>query len=176
MKFIFLQCVESYKTLLTNEDKTTNQDKFDQTKLDQTKLDKMFGEQRLIGTNPAVIRRVTAEDYERLVKETYVSWLFTYIIVPHDLGYTGGLNETLLTLPAQPHGLVSYSFPYIWLKIFFFLATRLFHIFPWPILVKVAGTWTTTHAQTMVGSEVMMGSLGSKRPFSPKRHQILQNA
>ena len=28
------------------------------------------------------------------------------------------------------------------------------------------------HAQTMVGSEVTMGS---KRSFSPKRHQVLQN-
>ena len=62
---------------------------------------------------------------------------------------------------------------------FFFLATRLFHILPYirfsPNLVKVTGTLTTTQAQTMVGSEVTMGSLGSKRSFSPKRHQVLQN-
>ena len=62
---------------------------------------------------------------------------------------------------------------------FFFLATRLFHILPYirfrPNLVKVTGTLTTTHAQKMVGSGVLMGSLGSKRSFSPKRHQVLQN-
>ena len=62
---------------------------------------------------------------------------------------------------------------------FFFLATRLFRILPyirfWPNLVKVTGTLTTTQAQTMVGSEVTMGSLGSKRSFSSKRHQVLQN-
>ena len=88
-------------------------------------------------------------------------------------------THTFVTLPAQPQGLVSYSFPYTWLKIFFFLATRPFHILPYirfrPNLVKVTGTWTTTHAQTMMGSEVRMGSLGSKRSFSPKRHQVLQN-
>ena len=116
----------------------------------------------------------------------------------------------LLSLPAQPQTLVSYSFlssssssssflPCRWLRqglvsdsfllsffflsffllSFFFLATRLFHILPyirfWPNLVKVTGTLTTTQAQTMVGSEVTMGSLGSKRSFSPKRHQVLQN-
>ena len=61
----------------------------------------------------------------------------------------------------------------------FFLATRLFHILPyirfWPNLVTVTGMLTTTQAQTMMGSEVRMGSLGSKRSFSPKRHQVLQN-
>ena len=64
---------------------------------------------------------------------------------------------------------------------FFFLlllATRLFHILPyirfWPNLVKVTSTLTTTHAHKMVGSGVTMGSLGSKRSFSPKRHQVLQ--
>ena len=61
----------------------------------------------------------------------------------------------------------------------FFLATRLFHILPyiqfWPNLVTVTGTLTTTQARTMMGSEVRMGSLGSKRSFSPKRHQVLQN-
>ena len=31
------------------------------------------------------------------------------------------------------------------------------------------------YSQTMVGSDVMMGSLGSKRSFSPKRHQVLRN-
>ena len=67
------------------------------------------------------------------------------------------------------------------LSSFFFLlllATRLFHILPyirfWPNLVKVTSTLTTTHAHKMVGSGVTMGSLGSKRSFSPKRHQVLQ--
>ena len=62
----------------------------------------------------------------------------------------------------------------------FFLATRLFHILLYirfrPNLVKVTSTLTTTQAQMMMGSEVTMGSLGSKRSFSPKRHQVLQNA
>ena len=61
----------------------------------------------------------------------------------------------------------------------FFLATRLFHILPdiwfWPNLVTVTGILTTTQAQTMMGSVIRMGSLGSKRSFSPKRHQVLQN-
>ena len=71
------------------------------------------------------------------------------------------------------------SFFFLLSSFFFFLATRLFHILPyirfWPNLVKVTSTLTTTQAQTMVGSEVTMGSLGSKRSFSPKRHQVLQN-
>ena len=71
------------------------------------------------------------------------------------------------------------SFFFLLSSFFFFLATRLFHILPyirfWPNLVKVTGTLTTTQAQTMVGSEVTMGSLGSKRSFSPKKHQVLQN-
>ena len=73
----------------------------------------------------------------------------------------------------------SFFFVSFFLSFFFFLATRLFHILPyirfWPNLVKVTGTLTTTQAQTMVGSEVTMGSLGSKRSFSSKRHQVLQN-
>ena len=42
-------------------------------------------------------------------------------------------------------------------------------------LVIVTGTFTTTQARTMMGSEVTMGSLGSKKSFSPKRHQVFQN-
>ena len=88
-----------------------------------------------------------------------------------------------LTLPVTPAGscflLVSSFFLLSFFLSFFFLATRLFHILPyirfWPNLVKVTGTLTTTQAQTMVGSEVTMGSLGSKRSFSSKRHQVLQN-
>ena len=61
---------------------------------------------------------------------------------------------------------------------FFLLATHLFHTFPyilfWPNLVTMTGTLTTTQAQKMVGSGVTMGSLGSKRSFAPKRHQVLQ--
>ena len=52
------------------------------------------------------------------------------------------------------------------------LATRLFHIFSdiwfWPNLVTVTETWTTTHAQAMMGSEVMMGSLWSRGRFHKK--------
>ena len=62
---------------------------------------------------------------------------------------------------------------------FLLLATRLFHILPnvrfWPNLVKVTSILTTTQAQTMMGSAVTVGSLRSKRLFSPKRHQVLQN-
>ena len=61
---------------------------------------------------------------------------------------------------------------------FLLLATRVFHTFPyilfWPNLVTMTGTLTTTQAQKMVGSGVTMGSLGSKRSFAPKRHQVLQ--
>ena len=61
---------------------------------------------------------------------------------------------------------------------FFLLATHLFHTLPyilfWPNLVTMTGTLTTTQAQKMVGSGVTMGSLGSKRSFAPKRHQVLQ--
>ena len=87
----------------------------------------------------------------------------------------------LLLYPAGVTGRVLYPSRFFFLlsSSFFFLATHLFHILPyirfWPNLVKVTGTLTTTQAQTMVGSEVTMGSLGSKRSFSPKRHQVLQN-
>ena len=61
---------------------------------------------------------------------------------------------------------------------FFLLATHLFHTLPyiwfWPNLLTVTGTLTTTHTLKMVGSGVTMGSLGSKRSFSPKTHQVLQ--
>ena len=61
---------------------------------------------------------------------------------------------------------------------FFFLATRLFRILPdirfRPNLVIVTNTWTTTQAQTMMGSEVTMGSLGSKMWFSRKMLFLLQ--
>ena len=85
-------------------------------------------------------------------------------------------------LPAQPQDLVSYSFLSSFFFFFFFflllLATRVFHTFPyilfWPNLVTMTGTLTTTQAQKMVGSGVTMGSLGSKRSFAPKRHQVLQ--
>ena len=80
-----------------------------------------------------------------------------------------------VSLPCRSHrqGIVFFSFLLVssffflllLLSSFFFLATRLFHIFPyirfWPNLVKVTGTLTTTHAQKVVGSGVMMGSLGS---------------
>ena len=61
---------------------------------------------------------------------------------------------------------------------FFFLATRLFRILPdirfRPNLVIVTSTWTTTQAQTMMGSEITMGSLGSKMWFSRKMLFLLQ--
>ena len=61
---------------------------------------------------------------------------------------------------------------------FFLLATHLFHTLPYiwfsPNLLTVTGTLTTTHTLKMVGSGVTMGSLGSKRSFSPKTHQVLQ--
>ena len=73
-------------------------------------------------------------------------------------------------------GIVSFSF----LILLLLLETRLFHILPnirfWPNLVTVTGTLTTTHVQTMMGSAIRMGSLESKRSFSPKRHQVLQNS
>ena len=87
----------------------------------------------------------------------------------------------LLILPAQPQDLVSYSFLLSSSSssfFFFLLATHLFHTLPyilfWPNLVTMTGTLTTTQAQKMVGSGVTMGSLGSKRSFAPKRHQVLQ--
>ena len=94
----------------------------------------------------------------------------------------------LLILPAQPQDLVSYSFllssssssssSSFFFFFFFLLATHLFHTLPyiwfWPNLLTVTGTLTTTHTLKMVGSGVTMGSLGSKRSFSPKTHQVLQ--
>ena len=93
----------------------------------------------------------------------------------------------LLILPAQPQDLVSYSFllsssssssSSSFFFFFFLLATHLFHTLPyiwfWPNLLTVTGTLTTTHTLKMVGSGVTMGSLGSKRSFSPKTHQVLQ--
>ena len=89
------------------------------------------------------------------------------------------LLSFFFTLPVTPAGSCFLLVSSFFLLSFFFLATRLFHILPyirfWPNLVKVTGTLTTTQAQTMVGSEVTMGSLGSKRSFSSKRHQVLQN-
>ena len=53
------------------------------------------------------------------------------------------------------------------------LATRYFHILPdiwfWSNVVTLTGTLTTTQAQTMVGSDVMMGSLGSKKFIFTKK-------
>ena len=83
-------------------------------------------------------------------------------------------QQILVILPAQPQDLVSYSFLLSSSSFFFFLlATHLFHTLPyiwfWPNLLTVTGTLTTTHTLKMVGSGVTMGSLGSKRSFSPKR-------
>ena len=92
-----------------------------------------------------------------------------------------GVNESLrFSLPCRRSRTGSC---FLLVSASFFLSssgnTSFWHILPdiwfWPNLVTVTGTLTTTHAQKMMGSEVMMGSLGSKRSFSPKRHQVLQN-
>ena len=110
------------------------------------------------------------------------------ILFSYPAGAAAGYCFLLVSYPAGDSGRVLFLTRFFFLSFFlssffllsfFFLATRLFHILPyirfWPNLVKVTGTLTTTQAQTMVGSEVTMGSLGSKRSFSPKRHQVLQN-
>ena len=73
-----------------------------------------------------------------------------------------------LILPAQPQDLVSYSF----LLLSFFLATRLFDILPdiwfWLNLVTMTDTWTTTHAQTVMGQTSWWGHWGQKGNFHQK--------
>ena len=110
-----------------------------------------------------------------LSSSSFFFFFFTLPVTP--AGSCFLLVSSFFILPAQPQDLVSYSF----LSSFFFfllLATRVFHTFPyilfWPNLVTMTGTLTTTQAQKMVGSGVTMGSLGSKRSFAPKRHQVLQ--
>ena len=105
---------------------------------------------------------------------------FTLPVTP--AGSCFSLVSSFFILPAQPQDLVSYSFllssSFFFFFFFFLLATHLFHTLPyiwfWPNLLTVTGTLTTTHTLKMVGSGVTMGSLGSKRSFAPKRHQVLQ--
>ena len=122
----------------------------------------------------------------------YIAWpyiviTYTYPLALHPLSHLWGQQTTWgqsgvdVSKPAGYavcDGNVS-SDTFILLVSVFFLATRLFRILPnvrfWPNLVKVTSTLTTTQAQTMIWSPITMGSLGSKRSFSPKRHQVLQN-
>ena len=112
---------------------------------------------------------------------------FCFFIQAHSHAPVFCFSMVLLILPAQPQDLVSYSFllsssssssSSSFFFFFFLLATHLFHTLPyiwfWPNLLTVTGTLTTTHTLKMVGSGVTMGSLGSKRLFSPKTHQVLQ--
>ena len=129
-----------------------------------------------------------------LVLFCFVLFCFVFFYVFYPAGAAAGYCFLLVILPAQPQDIVSYSFPLSFFTLpedrqglvsysfllssssffffFFLLATHLFHTLPyiwfWPNLLTVTGTLTTTQAQTMVGSEVTMGSLGSKRSFSPK--------
>ena len=102
-------------------------------------------------------------------------------------GYCFLLVSSSFFLPCRRTGRVLYLTRFFFLLLllssssfffFFLLATHLFHTLPyiwfWPNLLTVTGTLTTTHTLKMVGSGVTMGSLGSKRSFSPKTHQVLQ--
>ena len=118
----------------------------------------------------------------------YISW-FTSISLHPVFFFLGHTNECLLK-----HHNLSCCYAFVCLFVccpagaaaglfflrvsFFFLATRLFRILPdirfRPNLVIVTSTWTTTQAQTMMGSEVTIGSLGSKWWFSQKMLFLLQ--
>ena len=127
--------------------------------------------QKVIFTKNVIIRIVWPQDSYMMMNLRPS----TYVMRSH---VNLGSFEFLPAGYADCVGSVS-SDTFILLVSVFFLATRLFHILPivrfWPYLVKVTSTLTTTQAQTMMGSAVTVGSLGSKRSFSPKRHQVLQN-
>ena len=110
------------------------------------------------------------------LKMYYLFYITKYVHVIHTLAShlrdnrETGVSQGSMSQSRQ--GTPSVTATCLVLSFFLLQATRLFHILPdiwfWPNLVTVTDTWTTTHVQTIMGSEVTMGSQGSKGHFHQK--------